>query len=157
MYPLILCNFSVNCTPMLLPFYVRFPIMIIAFPDFHPSFTCSVPVFLNQVKDDDRAFSLGSLTIPLARLLATHELTMDQWFHLENSGSASRIYIKIVLRVGILHIGPPFFLCTPSHVWGSVIKKECEPQLYNLDSSPVRIKSVGKTLKSYKLPKQCSG
>ncbi|XP_053173386.1 extended synaptotagmin-1 [Scomber japonicus] len=52
-----------------------------------------------QVKDDDRAFSLGSLTIPLARLLATHELTMDQWFQLENSGSASRIYIKIVLRV----------------------------------------------------------
>ncbi|CAK6951461.1 extended synaptotagmin-1 [Scomber scombrus] len=52
-----------------------------------------------QVKDDDRAFSLGSLTISLARLLATHELNMDQWFQLENSGSASRIYIKIVLRV----------------------------------------------------------
>ncbi|XP_067448336.1 extended synaptotagmin-1 [Thunnus thynnus] len=52
-----------------------------------------------QVKDDDRAFSLGSLTIPLSRVLATHELTMDQWFQLENSGSASRIYIKIVLRV----------------------------------------------------------
>ncbi|KAM7411909.1 hypothetical protein PAMA_021740 [Pampus argenteus] len=52
-----------------------------------------------QVKDDDRALSLGSLTIPLTRLLATHELTMDQWFQLENSGSASRIYIKFVLRV----------------------------------------------------------
>ncbi|XP_077369085.1 extended synaptotagmin-1 [Festucalex cinctus] len=52
-----------------------------------------------QVKDDDRAFSLGSLTIPLARLLGSPELTMDQWFQLENSGSASRIYIKIVLRV----------------------------------------------------------
>uniref|UniRef100_A0A8C4GNZ6 Extended synaptotagmin-like protein 1a n=1 Tax=Dicentrarchus labrax TaxID=13489 RepID=A0A8C4GNZ6_DICLA len=50
-----------------------------------------------QVKDDDRALSLGSLTIPLARLLATPELTLDQWFQLENSGSASRIYVKIVL------------------------------------------------------------
>ncbi|KAM9855995.1 extended synaptotagmin-1 [Aulostomus maculatus] len=52
-----------------------------------------------QVKDDDRSLSLGSLTIPLNRLLATHELTLDQWFQLENSGSASRIYAKIVLRV----------------------------------------------------------
>uniref|UniRef100_A0A665X9U9 Extended synaptotagmin-like protein 1a n=1 Tax=Echeneis naucrates TaxID=173247 RepID=A0A665X9U9_ECHNA len=55
-----------------------------------------------QVKDDDRALSLGSLTIPLPRVLATPELTMDQWFQLEDSGSASRIYVKIVLRVGIV-------------------------------------------------------
>ncbi|XP_057685550.1 extended synaptotagmin-1 [Corythoichthys intestinalis] len=52
-----------------------------------------------QVKDDDRALSLGSLTIPLARLLGWPKLTLDQWFQLENSGSGSRIYIKIVLRV----------------------------------------------------------
>ncbi|XP_061759330.1 extended synaptotagmin-1 [Nerophis ophidion] len=52
-----------------------------------------------QVKDDDRSLSLGNLTIPLARLLGAPELTMDQWFQLENSGSASRIAIKIVLRV----------------------------------------------------------
>ncbi|KAE8293469.1 Extended synaptotagmin-1 [Larimichthys crocea] len=52
-----------------------------------------------QVKDDDRALSLGSLTIPLTRLLANPELTMDQWFQLDNSGSASRIFAKIVLRV----------------------------------------------------------
>uniref|UniRef100_A0A8D0AXW6 Extended synaptotagmin 1 n=1 Tax=Sander lucioperca TaxID=283035 RepID=A0A8D0AXW6_SANLU len=38
-----------------------------------------------QVKDDDRALSLGSLTIPLTRILASPELTMDQWFQLENS------------------------------------------------------------------------
>uniref|UniRef100_A0A3Q4HYF8 Extended synaptotagmin-like protein 1a n=1 Tax=Neolamprologus brichardi TaxID=32507 RepID=A0A3Q4HYF8_NEOBR len=56
-----------------------------------------------QVKDDDRALSLGSLKIPLARLVGVPELTMDQWFQLENSGSASRIFIKIVLRVGISH------------------------------------------------------
>uniref|UniRef100_A0A3Q3BGI4 Extended synaptotagmin-like protein 1a n=1 Tax=Kryptolebias marmoratus TaxID=37003 RepID=A0A3Q3BGI4_KRYMA len=52
-----------------------------------------------QVKDDDRSFSLGSLTISLSRLLESPELTLDQWFQLENSGSASRIYIKIVLRI----------------------------------------------------------
>uniref|UniRef100_A0AAX7UTU0 Extended synaptotagmin-like protein 1a n=1 Tax=Astatotilapia calliptera TaxID=8154 RepID=A0AAX7UTU0_ASTCA len=40
-----------------------------------------------QVKDDDRALSLGSLKIPLARLVGMPELTMDQWFQLENSGS----------------------------------------------------------------------
>ncbi|MEQ2208360.1 hypothetical protein XENOCAPTIV_026342, partial [Xenoophorus captivus] len=55
-----------------------------------------------QVKDDDRAFPLGSLTIPLSRLLESHELTLDQWFHLENPGLASRLYAKIVLRVCIL-------------------------------------------------------
>ena len=53
------------------------------------------------MKDDDRALTLGSLTLPLSRLMDTPELTMDQWFQLENSGSASRIYAKIVLRVGI--------------------------------------------------------
>ncbi|XP_068601278.1 extended synaptotagmin-1 [Brachionichthys hirsutus] len=52
-----------------------------------------------QVKDDDRVLSLGNLTISLIRLLSTPELTMDQWFQLKNSGSASRIYVKIVLRV----------------------------------------------------------
>ncbi|KAJ3587121.1 hypothetical protein NHX12_013511 [Muraenolepis orangiensis] len=52
-----------------------------------------------QVKDDDRALALGSLSIPLARLLDSPNLTLDQWFQLENSGSASRIYIKTILRV----------------------------------------------------------
>lgn len=78
--------------------------MTFAFPAAFINSTSSAPVFLNQVKDDDRALSLGSLTIPLIRLLATPELTMDQWFQLENSGSASRIYIKFVLRVGISHV-----------------------------------------------------
>uniref|UniRef100_A0A7N6BFP0 Extended synaptotagmin-like protein 1a n=1 Tax=Anabas testudineus TaxID=64144 RepID=A0A7N6BFP0_ANATE len=61
-----------------------------------------------QVKDDDRSLSLGSLTIPLSRILTTPELTMDQWFQLENSSLASRIYMKIVLRVGTLRLS--FFL-----------------------------------------------
>uniref|UniRef100_A0A672I0L3 Extended synaptotagmin-like protein 1a n=1 Tax=Salarias fasciatus TaxID=181472 RepID=A0A672I0L3_SALFA len=59
-----------------------------------------------QVKDDDRASSLGSLSIPLTRLMATAQLTMDQWFQLENSGLGSRIYIKIVLRVSVSLMHP---------------------------------------------------
>ncbi|XP_029946655.1 extended synaptotagmin-1-like [Salarias fasciatus] len=52
-----------------------------------------------QVKDADRVQSLGSLTIPLSRLLSNSNLSLDQWFQLENSGPASRIYINAVLRV----------------------------------------------------------
>lgn len=43
--------------------------------------------------------ALGSLTIPLSRLLSTPDLSLDQWFQLDKAGSASRIYIKAVLRV----------------------------------------------------------
>ncbi|KAL0978296.1 hypothetical protein UPYG_G00168550 [Umbra pygmaea] len=52
-----------------------------------------------QVKDNDKTQSLGSLSIPLSRLLSSPDLTLDQWFQLDNSGSASRIYMKTVLRV----------------------------------------------------------
>ncbi|XP_026092477.1 extended synaptotagmin-1-like [Carassius auratus] len=52
-----------------------------------------------QVKDDDKALSLGTLSIPLSRLLSSAELSMDQWFQLEKSGPASRIYITAMLRV----------------------------------------------------------
>lgn len=52
-----------------------------------------------QVKDADRVQALGSLTIPLSRLLSTSDLSLDQWFQLDKSGSASRIYVKAVLRV----------------------------------------------------------
>ncbi|XP_041638932.1 extended synaptotagmin-1 [Cheilinus undulatus] len=52
-----------------------------------------------QVKDADRVQTLGSLTIPMSRLLSTSHLSLDQWFQLENSGSASRIYINTILRV----------------------------------------------------------
>ncbi|XP_053499234.1 extended synaptotagmin-1 [Ictalurus furcatus] len=52
-----------------------------------------------QVKDDDRSVSLGNLSIPLSRLLSVAELSMDQWFQLEDAGPASRIYLKVILRV----------------------------------------------------------
>ncbi|KAK2914947.1 hypothetical protein Q8A73_005541 [Channa argus] len=52
-----------------------------------------------QVKDADRVQTLGTLNIPLTRLLSNSNLSLDQWFQLDNSGSASRIYINTVLRV----------------------------------------------------------
>ncbi|CAJ1051129.1 extended synaptotagmin-1 isoform X2 [Xyrichtys novacula] len=52
-----------------------------------------------QVKDADRVQTLGTLTIPMSRLLSNANLSLDQWFQLDNSGSASRIYINTVLRV----------------------------------------------------------
>ncbi|RXN26899.1 extended synaptotagmin-1-like protein [Labeo rohita] len=64
-----------------------------------------------QVKDDDRALTLGSLSIPLSRLLSSAELSMDQWFQLEKSGPASRIYITVMLRV--LWLNEEAILTTP--------------------------------------------
>ncbi|XP_066527383.1 extended synaptotagmin-1 [Hoplias malabaricus] len=52
-----------------------------------------------QVKDDDRSLTLGTLTIPLSRILSSAELSMDQWFQLDSSGPASRIYMNVILRV----------------------------------------------------------
>ncbi|XP_030635579.1 extended synaptotagmin-1 [Chanos chanos] len=52
-----------------------------------------------QVKDNDRVQTLGSLTVPLSRLLSCPDLSLDQWFQLDKSGPASRVYITTVLRV----------------------------------------------------------
>ncbi|XP_069662446.1 extended synaptotagmin-1 [Haliaeetus albicilla] len=64
-----------------------------------------------QVKDDPRQSSLGSLSLPLARLLNSPELTLDQPFQLQHSGPGSRLYMKLVLRVLFLDApedgGPP--------------------------------------------------
>uniref|UniRef100_A0A4W4HLR5 Extended synaptotagmin-like protein 1a n=1 Tax=Electrophorus electricus TaxID=8005 RepID=A0A4W4HLR5_ELEEL len=55
-----------------------------------------------QVKDDDRSLTLGTLSIPLSRLLSVADLSMDQWFQLDKSGPASRIYMNIILRVSVI-------------------------------------------------------
>ncbi|XP_078542389.1 extended synaptotagmin-1 [Lissotriton helveticus] len=52
-----------------------------------------------QVKDEDREVTLGSLKIQLSRLLIAENMTLDQAFQLEKSGSGSRIYMKLVLRI----------------------------------------------------------
>ncbi|KAM6112302.1 LOW QUALITY PROTEIN: extended synaptotagmin-1 [Phoenicopterus ruber ruber] len=52
-----------------------------------------------QARDDPRQGSLGSLSLPLARLLDAPELTLDQPFQLQRSGPGSRLHMKLVLRV----------------------------------------------------------
>ncbi|KAL1272374.1 hypothetical protein QQF64_028236 [Cirrhinus molitorella] len=52
-----------------------------------------------QVKDNDRVQVLGKLSVPVSRLLSCQDLTLDEWFNLENSGPNSRIHINTVLRV----------------------------------------------------------
>ncbi|XP_056316517.1 extended synaptotagmin-1 isoform X1 [Danio aesculapii] len=52
-----------------------------------------------QVKDNDRVQLLGKMSIPVSRLLSHPDLTMDEWYNLENSGPKSRIHINTVLRV----------------------------------------------------------
>ncbi|XP_055648368.1 LOW QUALITY PROTEIN: extended synaptotagmin-1-like [Falco peregrinus] len=52
-----------------------------------------------QVKDDPRQSSLGSLSLPLARLLDAPRLTLAQPFQLQHSGPRSRLHMKLVLRV----------------------------------------------------------
>ncbi|XP_060926108.1 extended synaptotagmin-1 isoform X2 [Limanda limanda] len=73
-------------------------------PDWEEAFTFFIHNPLKQdidiqVKDADRVQNLGSLTIPLSRLMSNANLSLDQWFQLDNSGSASRIYINSVLRL----------------------------------------------------------
>uniref|UniRef100_A0A669E2W4 Extended synaptotagmin-like protein 1b n=1 Tax=Oreochromis niloticus TaxID=8128 RepID=A0A669E2W4_ORENI len=73
-------------------------------PEFEEAFTFFIHDPRNQdidiqVKDADRVQTLGNLTIPLSRLLSNSNLSLDQWFQLENSGSASRIYLNAILRV----------------------------------------------------------
>uniref|UniRef100_A0A3B3VZ27 Extended synaptotagmin 1 n=1 Tax=Poecilia latipinna TaxID=48699 RepID=A0A3B3VZ27_9TELE len=95
-----------------------------------------------QVKDDDRASSLGSLTIPLNRLLESNELTLDQWFQLENSNSASRLYAKIVLR-GVLriHLVEAQNLIAKDNFMGGMVKGKSDPY--------VKIRVAGITFRSH--------
>uniref|UniRef100_A0A3Q3LAH7 Extended synaptotagmin-like protein 1a n=1 Tax=Mastacembelus armatus TaxID=205130 RepID=A0A3Q3LAH7_9TELE len=95
-----------------------------------------------QVKDDDRSLSLGSLTIPLTRVLASPDLTMDQWFQLENSGSASRIYVKTVLR-GVLriHLVEAQNLIAKDNFMGGMVKGKSDPY--------VKIRVAGITFRSH--------
>uniref|UniRef100_A0A8C5F4W6 Extended synaptotagmin-like protein 1a n=1 Tax=Gadus morhua TaxID=8049 RepID=A0A8C5F4W6_GADMO len=95
-----------------------------------------------QVKDDDRALSLGSLTIPLARLLESPGLVLDQWFSLENSGSASRIYIKTILR-GVLriHLAEAQNLIAKDNFMGGMVKGKSDPY--------VKMKVAGITYRSH--------
>ncbi|XP_054831941.1 extended synaptotagmin-1 isoform X1 [Eublepharis macularius] len=87
-----------------------------------------------QVKDDNRQTTLGSLTIPLSRLLSADGMTLDQGFQLENSGSNSRIYMKLIMRV--LYFDAPEVCSTP---------RPCPPGHLNVTESTYVGSSVDKS------------
>ncbi|XP_053782219.1 extended synaptotagmin-2 isoform X2 [Desmodus rotundus] len=55
-----------------------------------------------EVRDEQHQCSLGNLKIPLSRLLASDDMTINQRFQLSNSGPNSTLKMKIALRV--LHL-----------------------------------------------------
>ncbi|XP_029419351.1 extended synaptotagmin-2 isoform X2 [Nannospalax galili] len=55
-----------------------------------------------EVKDEQHQCSLGNLRIPLSQLLTSDDMTINQRFHLSNSGPNSTLKMKIALRV--LHL-----------------------------------------------------
>uniref|UniRef100_A0A3Q3RMR8 Extended synaptotagmin-like protein 1b n=1 Tax=Mastacembelus armatus TaxID=205130 RepID=A0A3Q3RMR8_9TELE len=81
-----------------------------------------------QVKDADRVQTLGTLAIPLSRLLSNSNLSLDQWFQLDSSGSASRIYINTVLR-GLLriHLLAGQNLVPKDNLMGGMVKGKSDP------------------------------
>ncbi|NWI54748.1 ESYT1 protein, partial [Calyptomena viridis] len=66
-----------------------------------------------QVKDDPRQTPLGSLSLPISRLLEAPEMTLDEPFLLQHSGPGSRLHMKLVLRVLFLHT-PEDGVCPPT-------------------------------------------
>uniref|UniRef100_A0A674EKW6 Extended synaptotagmin 1 n=1 Tax=Salmo trutta TaxID=8032 RepID=A0A674EKW6_SALTR len=106
-----------------------------------------------QVKDDDRALSLGSLSIPLSRLLASPDLSMDQWFQLDNSGQATPKPVPIrpqqttpdsdfasegVLRI---HLVEASNLIAKDNFMGGMVKGKSDPY--------VKIRVGGVTFRSH--------
>uniref|UniRef100_A0A4W5PAA5 Extended synaptotagmin 2 n=1 Tax=Hucho hucho TaxID=62062 RepID=A0A4W5PAA5_9TELE len=52
-----------------------------------------------EVKDEKHDCSLGTLSLPLARLLDAEDMTLHQRFDLKSSGTSSTIKMKMALRV----------------------------------------------------------
>ncbi|XP_070701426.1 extended synaptotagmin-2-A isoform X2 [Pempheris klunzingeri] len=52
-----------------------------------------------EVKDEKHECSLGTLTLPLARLLEAEDMTLNQRFPLRNSGPSCSLKMKMALRV----------------------------------------------------------
>uniref|UniRef100_A0A8C9T617 Extended synaptotagmin 1 n=1 Tax=Scleropages formosus TaxID=113540 RepID=A0A8C9T617_SCLFO len=77
-----------------------------------------------QVKDNDRVLSLGSLSIPLSRLLTSPDLSLDQWFQLENSEASSRISLHGVLRI---HLVEARNLISKDKLMGGIVKGKSDP------------------------------
>uniref|UniRef100_A0A3B4C9Q8 Extended synaptotagmin-like protein 1b n=1 Tax=Pygocentrus nattereri TaxID=42514 RepID=A0A3B4C9Q8_PYGNA len=95
-----------------------------------------------QVKDNDRVQSLGSLSIPLSRVLSCPQLSLNEWYNLDQSGPGSRIHINTVLR-GVLriHLLEGQDLVPKDNLMGGIVKGKSDPY--------VTINVGGSTFKSH--------
>ncbi|XP_071343953.1 extended synaptotagmin-3 [Trachinotus anak] len=66
-----------------------------------------------KVKEHEKKTLLGSLNLPLSRLLNTSNMTLDQRFPLERSGANSQIKLKATLRILTLEKPPPKIILNP--------------------------------------------
>uniref|UniRef100_A0A8C7VV29 C2 domain-containing protein n=1 Tax=Oncorhynchus mykiss TaxID=8022 RepID=A0A8C7VV29_ONCMY len=66
-----------------------------------------------QVKEHDKKTLLGTLNVPLSRLLNTSDMTLDQRFLLERSGANSQIKMKATLRILTLEKPEPKIILNP--------------------------------------------
>uniref|UniRef100_UPI0037E76CB4 extended synaptotagmin-2-A-like isoform X2 n=1 Tax=Semicossyphus pulcher TaxID=241346 RepID=UPI0037E76CB4 len=70
-----------------------------------------------EVKDEKHECTLGTLTLPLTRLLEAEEMTLNQRFPLKNSGPSCTLKMKMALRVLCLDKNPSLSSdSTPSSV-----------------------------------------
>uniref|UniRef100_A0A8C2Z2P9 Extended synaptotagmin 1 n=1 Tax=Cyclopterus lumpus TaxID=8103 RepID=A0A8C2Z2P9_CYCLU len=82
-----------------------------------------------QVKDADRVQTLGNLTIPLSRLLSSSNLSLDQWFQLDNSGSILWLDEERIPSDGLLriHILAGQNLVPKDNLMGGMVKGKSDP------------------------------
>ncbi len=74
------------------------------------------------MKDKKKNKTLGTVTVPLKRLLGLPKMALDQRFKLEHSGSHSELLLKLCLRVSELRV-VTFENHTPC---GYYVYMECE-------------------------------
>ncbi|KAF0021363.1 hypothetical protein F2P81_026384 [Scophthalmus maximus] len=56
-------------------------------------------IIAHDVKDEKHECSLGTITLPLSRLLEADDMTLNQRFPLKNSGPGCTVKMKMALRV----------------------------------------------------------
>uniref|UniRef100_A0A3B4XC50 Extended synaptotagmin 2 n=1 Tax=Seriola lalandi dorsalis TaxID=1841481 RepID=A0A3B4XC50_SERLL len=86
-----------------------------------------------EVKDAKHECSLGTVTVPLSRLLEAEDMTLNQRFPLKNSGPSCTVKMKMALRVGGR---PAHDVCSSGHLFSSTGVFRCAETPQNLPRPP---------------------